>query len=432
MIAFLKALLMATTIVSGLTIFSDGSGHGNQSHLVYAVNQARWWLFNLNTKTATVVSCYVSSSNDLTTATWSASTDSPAFPSSRALSTNDLRNLGCLGITNGSTDAVHVSVGIGATGSVTGYMEHIRATFTGASSITWESWKEFGSSTGTWETVKGNTLGLSNSSKFIHEYGQTENSGKDADARKMTNADSGATWTNTGDTDTPVVIDTSIVNTVNVEAFSPLASDVMVCIYGNGGAANPNMTNLRYTKSGAAGAWSSGTGTGDVFGATNTQDFNDWCKCDVDLTHIYAIRRTGSNTFGISVYDGTSWTAKTAPPTQSHKAASGLFAVPLPDATAFYLFLLDSVSNQPVQYCKYTVAGDSWGSWTQLESAGATARNFISGCPVIGNNQIGIIWTAVNAGNFDIQVSALALSAAAVYLPWDVQHSSQHQAVLAM
>ena len=68
----LKVMLMAATIVSNVAVFSDASGHGNQSHLVYAANQGRWWLFYFATKTATVVKTMVSSSNDLTTATWSA------------------------------------------------------------------------------------------------------------------------------------------------------------------------------------------------------------------------------------------------------------------------------------------------------------------------------------------------------------------------
>jgi hypothetical protein len=110
------------------------------------------------------------------------------------------------------------------------------------------------------------------------------------------------------------------------------------------------------------------------------------------------------------MYNGTSWASKTAPTTQNHAAGSGVFLAT--DSTNMWMFLLDSASNNPVQYNKYTVGSDSWGGWTQLEAAGGAARNYISGNPTVSNNQIGVIYTVVNGSNFDIAVSALSLAAA--------------------
>jgi hypothetical protein len=407
---------MATTIVSNLVVFSDASGAGNQSHLVYAANQGRWWLFVIKTKTATVVSSYVSSSNDLTTATWATSTDSPAFPTSRALSTNDQRNLACLSLTNGSTDAVHVSVGIGPSASGTGYTEHIRATFTGTSAITWESWGETASAAvDTWGAVKGNALGKSTDG-HIHESNLSVMQGQDANARLSTNVDTGATWT-TG-FGAIVFTDSSMANFCNAYAYAPLASAAMALVYDNGGAARPNGTGLRYNKYTSGTSWPT-TASADVGIGTTSQDFNDWCLCGVDTTHVYAFRRSGTNTFVWRKFDGTSWTTPTnGVPNQNHKAGSGLFAAT--NGTDLYLFLLDSATNNPVQYCKASgVNGTTptWGAWTQLEAAGSAARNYISGYPVVANNQIGVIFTVVNGSNFDIAVSALSLGGPAFLAP---------------
>lgn len=375
----------------------------------------------LKTKAATVVSAYVSSSNDLTTATWSAGTDSPTFPSSHALNSADQRQLGALGFANGATDVAHVSVGIsggGTSGATSNLVEHIRATFTGASSITWDSWAEFNSANGSaGPAVVGNVLGVS-SDGHIHETSlclSADFANGYPTSRLSTNADTSSSWT-TGFG--AVANPDSQANFIATYALAKLASAAMLVVYGNGGVAQPNTTGLRSNKYSSGATWptTSSVVTGN---GTTSQDQNDWCLCGVDTAHVFCVRRSGSNTFDMQMYDGTNWGSKTAPPNQNHKAGSGLFAAPLADATAFYLFLLDSTGNQAVQYCKYTVAGDSWGSWTQLEAAGSTARNYVSGYPAVGNNQIGVVFTAVNGSNFDILVSALSLTAAVakVFVP---------------
>ena len=81
--------------VVGTTIFgtiSNGSGMSNGSHLIYAENAARWIVFNTDNTTTTKIQAYISSSNDLSTATWSALTSSPVFTNARAHG-NDGRNL---------------------------------------------------------------------------------------------------------------------------------------------------------------------------------------------------------------------------------------------------------------------------------------------------------------------------------------------------
>ena len=402
---------MPTTIASNLPVFADATGHGNQSHLIYAANQQRWWCFVITSQTATNVASYVSSSNDLTSATWSAGANAcPAFLNSRAMTSSDRRNLGVLGLTIGSTDAAHLSVGIGTAPSGTGYVQNIRCTFTGANTITWDAaWVEAASTyTATWDAVKGNCV-AAGSSGFVHVGSLVYIDGQNPQVAISINADTGPTWTNSWDA--PVAVET-VTTTCDVIAFAQMsAAAAMVAVYSNGAVSAPNNTGVHYNTYASGTSWPT-TGAADVGHGTSTQDQNDWVLVAVDGTHIYSIRRSGANSFDWRKFDGVSaWsTPSNGVPNQNHLAGSGLFACP--DGSGnFYLFVLDSASNIPVQYVKCSGAGGAtptWGSWTQLTGAGGTARNYISGCPAVGNNQVGVIFTAVNGSNYDVAVSALS------------------------
>ena len=134
----------------------------------------------------------------------------------------------------------------------------------------------------------------------------------DCSVGRSTNADTSATWTNgfgnpvspTGSVGTSppwtvAVIDKTMLQQCKVLSFAPLASDVMLAVYGNGAVAQPNITNLRYTKSGTTGTWTNipadgGGGNGNVFGTAVTINQNDWALVPVSTTKIYAFRRNNS------------------------------------------------------------------------------------------------------------------------------------------
>ena len=405
---FAWVLIVATTIVSNIAVFSDQTGHGNQSHLVYASNQQRWWLFYTDSKTATTVKTMVSSSNDLTTATWSAGTTSPAMGS--AMNAVDQRYMACLFLNPSSsptTDAVHVCIGQTPAGTS---VEHIRATFTGASSISWDaSWNNT-SETGNANAAIGMALGVG-SDGFIHEVGCAINTnGLTIQwARRSSNADTTASWTNgwgagarTDNFATPSVFASSA-------AVHSVGSGAMVGIWdGAEGNDGVNSSTVRSNKYSSGTTWPT-AGAASTGGTSTSQSTNDWASCAVDTSHVYRARRTGTNTFEMRfTSDGSTWSSKTAPPNQNHLAGGGILLAT--DGTNMWMFVLDSAANNPVQYIKYTVSSDTWdAAWTQLESAGSTARNSISGSPAVGNNQIGVIYTAVNGSNFDIVLSALQL-----------------------
>src|SRR5580765_3860630 len=118
-------------------------------------------------------------------------------------------------------------------------------------------------------------------------------------------------------------------------AFAPLATNVMLAVYTNGMVSQPNITNLRYQKSGASGTWtnisaSTGGGDGNVFGSTATINQNDWTLVPVTTTTVYAFRARANGT-GVdgATYNAAAntWSALTAPPNfsgVSFKSGGGL------------------------------------------------------------------------------------------------------------
>jgi hypothetical protein len=401
------------TLVSNIPVGSDQVGHGNQSHLIYAANQQRWWLFYFDSILTTVVKTMVSSSADLTTATWSPGASSPAFASGTSLGGGESRNLAVLYLpgTVNPNDVVHVSVGILRSSSIKD-TEHTRAAFVGTSSIAWDVSGWIGAVTtpgAVTDFVLGNALGVS-STGYVHTSGVTLDTAVTpaykANVRIAASPDTGATWTPTFNS--PVRTDSVILYHCNVYALFSTGSGKMLVLYDNTGTgAEPLMSDVRYNTYSSGTSWPT-SGGANVFTTAFTQDQNDWCGCRVDDTHIYCLRKTAASGYGMSMWTGSAWVVKTAPPTQTVLGGSGIFLAT--DGTNLWAFVLDSATNQPVRVNKYTVATDTWGVWTQQEAAGASTRGMISGCPYAGNGQIGILFTQTNGSNIDIGLSVLVIT----------------------
>jgi hypothetical protein len=165
---------MAGTII-GTTIsgtFADGTGHVNQSHLIYAENAQVWWLFVISSANdlfgnpgTHVIDAYFSSTSNLNSATWTKSTSSPNFDASTSGSNTTFdsgngggRSLGCAYVNNAAgtnKDLVvcYASMAFVA-GSQNSYNGLIRAVVTG-NAITWGNWG--GWDAPAWNLVAGST-----------------------------------------------------------------------------------------------------------------------------------------------------------------------------------------------------------------------------------------------------------------------------------
>jgi hypothetical protein len=443
--------------------FNDATGHSGQSHLVFAPNANVWWLFTLtsvhdalNDRT---VQAYVSSGPDLATATWTPAASSPTLGNAGG-ATNSLfaggRSMSVALRTIGTTDYVHVFASAAFDGQVSSN-GHIRAQL-GASSIAWQGpWNNPGAPNAASEwngpagtggsglatnMAWGTAVGISTGG-FIHHFGTTMDQEVDCSVGRSTNADTSTTWTNgfgnnvspTGNVGTSppwttAVIDKTMFNQCKVLAFAPLASDVMLAVYGNGGSSTvpqPNITNIRYTKSGAGGTWTNipsngGGGNGNVFVGDATINENDWTLVPVSLTQIYVFRRSTTGVVeGRSYVAGTTtWSNLTAAPpgfsaNQSMKPAgtgavsSGLFSAT--DGTNVWLFVISGgTTNNSILFTKFN--GSSWTPWATVPGTDALGHsmNFIAGYAKVSNNQIGLIWTETGGTGIDVLTTSLSLN----------------------
>ena len=209
-----------------------------------------------------------------------------------------------------------------------------------------------------------------------------------------------------------------MINQVNSFAFAPLANDVMLAVYDNGGGqscgyncvppgsvSEPRMTNLGFKRSNASGVWpgvavgSQASGDGNVFGATADINQNDWTLVPVSTSSIYAFRAkaAGTGVDGASYNVATnSWSAMTiAPPAfgsgQSFKGGAGLFGAT--DGTQVWLFCINTNAADSVLTTRFN--GSSWTPWSAVANtvSGTQSRNYLAGASKVSNNQLGLIWT---------------------------------------
>src|SRR5438874_3134552 len=428
----------------------DATGHSAQSHPDFAPNAGVWWLFTLTSAHDSLndrnVHAYVSSGPNLATATWTEKTASPNLANAGGATSSVLaggRSLGVAPISIGGVDYVHVFASAAFDGQASSN-GHIRAQL-GAGSITWGAWDNPGSpnTASQWQgppgtggtgqashTPWGNSVGISTGG-FIHHFSTTMDQEVDCAVGRSTNADTTATWTNgfgknvsptgvagTSPPNTTAVIDKTMVNECKVLTFAPLASDVMLAVYGNGFFPQPEISNLRYKRSGtggSAGKWtnisaSTGGGDGDVFAGVDARiDQNDWALVAVSTNTIYTFRAKAdrSGLDGVIYNTGSNnWSALTGssvPPSfgtgQSFKSSGGLFGAT--DGSNVWLFAIngsDTTANS-ILFTKFN--GSSWTSWAVVPgtTAGTHTRNFITGYRTLSSSQIGLAWTEGPAAN---------------------------------
>jgi hypothetical protein len=326
------------------------------------------------------------------------------------------RSLGVAYLNNSPVDVIHADISMAFDGQ-DGRTGHIRAVVTGTS-ITWASWNFFDEPAATWTLPRGNTIGVS-TGKFIHTGGPILQQEVDANARKSNNADTGSSWAS--GFSLPAVFDGSMLNQNNALAFAPLANNVMLAVYDNGQGTEPNQTNLRYKRSNANGGWpgivvgSQLGGDGNVFATNATINQNDWAVVPVSTSEIFVFRRKGNGT-GVDAASynvaANTWSSMSpAPPTfgsgQSFKSGAGLFGAT--DGTSLWLCAINTDVANSILCTRFD--GTAWTPWSTVPGTeiGIQTRNYISGSPVVGNNQIGLIWTE-GRSLYDVMAYSFAAS----------------------
>jgi hypothetical protein len=226
-----------------------------------------------------------------------------------------------------------------------------------------------------------------------------------------------------------ILVDTGMANECQSYFLAPLASNGMLLLYDDGAATPPNVQQLRSFKANqtqANGFWPTAPGTGvNVFGSNISQYFADYCVVPVDTTHIYACRKSGSNTVEARVYStaGDTWSALAAQPpavsggtigSQGSPGFTGSGLIGVTDGVNFTLFVIDSTNNA-IKYCTYSVSGGSWdGTWTTVETVSPTAKCLSCTPAATSQGRYGLIYSAQNGSNWDTFVSTIPLAPASV------------------
>jgi hypothetical protein len=245
----------------------------------------------------------------------------------------------------------------------------------------------------------------------------------DCNAARSTSADVAAAWTNgfganaVGNSPpaTTAVFDKSMIFECKSLAFSPLSSDVMLAVYSNGAVPQPNLTNLRFQKSGANGTdeCRGPSGDGSCFRATrrSMQTTGPWFPSAFGGLRSPQRDRHGSRRSEIRRCVN-SWTPMSpAPPAygagQAFKSGAGLFGAT--DGTNIWLFSVNT--DRPIRFstADSTDVVDSMGdgSWRRQRHA-VTKLHFR--CSTRRQQSVGLIWTE-GTTNFEVMSASLTIDA---------------------
>lgn len=402
---------MAATII-GTTIagtIAQPTGLAFQGHLQWAVNDAAWWFFYLNSGTNNVIHCQRSPDGT----TWTAKTDSGTFPALGSATDNwaDGRNLGVCYKNISSNDVFHIDVGVsrstnrGNAGNI-----HYRATAASAA-ITWAAGAQVGSTTsgtaaaanpqGSTPCIDSNNVPVSNL-----EFDTTATS--DGGVARGSNADTGSAWTPGFGAVT--VIRSATTNSVNASAVFDIGGGNLLTVQEDADSTEPSSMKTYYSSK-YTGTWAAPI---TVFTALAAAvDPNNAGFCAVGTATVHAVQRTGTNTYVHKKYatSGTTWGAGDSIPTQNSTAGTGIALVT--DGTNLWMGIIDSDAADTVRYIKWT-SGVGWdASWTALETATAV-RTYITAAMKGDNSAILWGWTQTNGSNFDVAVELLSLTSSAL------------------
>src|SRR5215472_3906535 len=379
-----------------------------------------------------LIRAWVSSSSDLTTATWSEATGSSGgitFP------TGQLNWAGGDSVAGGAglnpADGRLWAVGYGSVSSKDvvylqaqtniHWLQNMgRATLSG-STITWDT-NGNGTGTNQWFVPgasqdgiatfpSGLDVALSTSGPKWASVGGNWAPNNDANGVfNQTNETGGANPTVAWDSTTETY-DSTINNNWGGGVVA-LGSGFMLSVFVDGGTTDTTgkvYNNLRYAESASATGWpttNTGAAIPNLSSASNDPD--DWGIVARTTTDVHVIRRNSGTALEQIRYSGHngSWGSKVNLPTTGltgQLAASGVAAVS--DGTSVWVFVIDTDANNSVRYIKWNGSWDA--SWSTL-STGTEAKNFITATIRSDGEQIGVAWTANSSSPFAVNYAVLS------------------------
>jgi hypothetical protein len=389
------------------------------------------------------IRAYVSSSSDLSTATWAAATGSASADMTNGVGVDmaggrfDGGAFGGIYPTDGrqlamayaSVSGHDIAYAIAQVG-IHWFKISNRARITAASTIAWDN---NSSNTNPWDDGFGGEEALPYSTQPLVLAFDSNNSRWHVIWNK-TQGMAGAAWTSNENgtlTQSPtwggyIQTDTYDSSTDNNSTHFPyqaglaeLASGIMLAVYCFGNAPTSfsttveTQTGLRFTKSSSATAWPTVNTTGAAVPSLSAtaNSPNDWSMVQRTTTDVHIIRRNSATVLEHIRYDGTTWGSVTTLSTSGltgHVSNSGIGLAT--DGMTVWCVVLDSDANNSIKYLTWTAAGGWASSWTTL-STNNNVKAFVTVHQRVGNNQIGVAWTEGPDGSGRYAVRGAAISA---------------------
>ncbi len=351
-----------------VTIASVGTaahigGNGSQTRIVYAENDAAWWVFWIDSASLTSWQC--ARSADLSS--WTAKTSATITTQSGFVDGREW----AAGYANiSSNDVVHTT-------HVTTNTYHLRGAIS-AGAVTWSSEDNVSLAAGA--NPNGGTICLD--STGVPWASST--SGGNLAVKQASNADSGTSWTGgwaAGGGSGTIFGTAAFAGSL---ALIPVASGHVLAV-GDNGSSNKSWNNLEYM------LWTSSWATGAAIRGSNlgsSQDPADWGWAARSNTDVHVVMKTGSNTFEHFRWNGTTFSAGDS---MGNLATSGGNGVCLAtDGTDVWAFTIASASGNDV-YSNHWVSGTGWAGWTAYGLSSATRTN-ISCYSKVKAGSIALVW----------------------------------------
>jgi hypothetical protein len=358
---------MATVIASAGTI-SNPTDISLQSKLIY--DGTRYWAFYMKSGTANTL-FYAYSSN---LSSWTESSVALASGTGQ-----DGRNLTVL------WDSSNSLVLVGHYNS-TNTFRYIRGVISGTS-ITWGGTDRYSISTATgvynWALIADS----SNYAVALYEWYSNAGCSWSTNTLSSSFADTAASW---GQTDPGALTG----NWISAKLIALASRSLLALIMETG------RTSILSNK------WGGSSWGGYVDSVSCSTYQSAWDVCRISDSSIYVVTQSGASSLSMSytTNQGTSYASRTAPGWPSSGLATNSQLALVTDGTDLYLVCIRGDSSCSVSVNKYTVSGDSWGGWTDIETGGTQTRTYINGYWL--NSGLKVLYTQTNGSNYDVTVSS--------------------------
>lgn len=382
----------ATTIASAGTL-AGATGHGSQTHIVYAAGSSEWWLFFNQGDVPELLTMH---SKDFTT--W-ASGESAGLPKGNS---GDGRDLSVAYRSLNGHDVAHITQGY-AQGTLGRY--HLRAAISDGHIAFGEATEQ---NSGGDTHPDGSATVITPAGVVIDSTGwegtpQTPPLGPcgngDVDSYQSKSADDGTTnFDSVGFTEQVLWCVGSHVNARQLLAFG----DTVVHLYEDGGG-DPNPVNILTSVRQSNGVWlpvqtgANAITPPRVFFTDQSFGLDDWAAT-IAGGKVHAVRRLKNAFEHQSLSDASGgWSAAGAIPAEATLGNSGLFLAPY--GSGLILVALSDDAGSKIRYTAFD--GALWSAWATL-SKNTASRNFIGGFAPESGPKPAVIWSQTNGANSDI------------------------------